>query len=71
MSSSPGGLLFGPNGDRPGRGPGGSHPAAEDRRRRAVAVERMRQLVADGEIDLSAIEGAQEPGGQPVRRITD
>ncbi|MEU9288056.1 type II toxin-antitoxin system VapB family antitoxin [Streptomyces sp. NPDC048275] len=28
-----------------------------DRRRRAVAVERMRQMVAEGEIDFSAIEG--------------
>jgi hypothetical protein len=27
-----------------------------DRRRRAVAVERMRQMVAEGEIDFSAIE---------------
>jgi Arc/MetJ family transcription regulator len=27
-----------------------------DRRRRAAAVERMRQMVAEGEIDLSVIE---------------
>lgn len=27
-----------------------------DRRRRAAAVERMRQMVADGEIDFSAID---------------
>jgi len=27
-----------------------------DRRRRAVAVERMRQMVVEGEIDFSAIE---------------
>ncbi|MBT2545465.1 type II toxin-antitoxin system VapB family antitoxin [Streptomyces sp. ISL-44] len=40
-----------------------------DRRRRAAAVERMRQMVADGEIDFSAIEGGGaeaegEPGGR-------
>ncbi|WP_329217103.1 type II toxin-antitoxin system VapB family antitoxin [Streptomyces sp. NBC_01485] len=32
-----------------------------DKRRRAAAVERMRQMVAEGEIDLSAIE-------KPVRK---
>ncbi|MFC9297944.1 type II toxin-antitoxin system VapB family antitoxin [Streptomyces sp. NPDC057011] len=44
-----------------------------DRRRRAAAVERMRQMVADGEIDFSAIEdgGARAeaedgPGGRPA-----
>lgn len=31
------------------------------RRRRAVALEEMRQMVADGEIDLSILE--REPGG--------
>ncbi|MEV6950956.1 type II toxin-antitoxin system VapB family antitoxin [Streptomyces sp. NPDC051183] len=34
-----------------------------DRRRRAAAVERMRQMVAEGEIDLSAIEGADAGAG--------
>jgi Arc/MetJ family transcription regulator len=29
-----------------------------DRRRRAAAVARMRQMVAEGEIDFSMIEGA-------------
>lgn len=32
-----------------------------DRRRRAAAVERMRQMVAAGEIDLAAIEETEEP----------
>ncbi|MET9515928.1 type II toxin-antitoxin system VapB family antitoxin [Streptomyces sp. NPDC002994] len=31
-----------------------------DRRRRAAAVERMRQMVADGEIDFSVIEPVGE-----------
>ncbi|BCL28987.1 DUF2191 domain-containing protein [Streptomyces aurantiacus] len=35
-----------------------------DRRRRAEAVERMRQMVAEGEIDLSVIE---EPAASQVR----
>ncbi|GIJ22294.1 type II toxin-antitoxin system VapB family antitoxin [Micromonospora lutea] len=30
-----------------------------DRRRRAAAVERMRQMVAEGEIDLSTIESTE------------
>ncbi|MFS4109360.1 MULTISPECIES: type II toxin-antitoxin system VapB family antitoxin [Streptomyces] len=34
-----------------------------DRRRRAAAVKRMRQMVAAGEIDFSLIE---EPGDEPV-----
>ncbi|MGW7363299.1 type II toxin-antitoxin system VapB family antitoxin [Streptomyces sp. NPDC054841] len=32
-----------------------------DRRRRAAAVERMRQMVEDGEIDFSVIERHSEP----------
>ncbi|MFK0217457.1 type II toxin-antitoxin system VapB family antitoxin [Streptomyces vinaceus] len=31
-----------------------------DRRRRAAAVERMRQMVVDGEIDFSGIEGGDD-----------
>lgn len=31
-----------------------------DRRRRAAAVARMREMVADGEIDFSAIEGSED-----------
>ncbi|MER6105306.1 type II toxin-antitoxin system VapB family antitoxin [Streptomyces sp. NPDC001832] len=31
-----------------------------DRRRRAAAVERMRQMVADGEIDFSVIDPGHE-----------
>ncbi|MCP3819074.1 type II toxin-antitoxin system VapB family antitoxin [Streptomyces sp. A3M-1-3] len=34
-----------------------------DRRRRAAAVERMRQMVTEGEIDFSSIES----DGEPVR----
>ncbi|WP_329384190.1 type II toxin-antitoxin system VapB family antitoxin [Streptomyces sp. NBC_01351] len=42
-----------------------------DRRRRAAAVARMRQMVSDGEIDFSAIggddtEAENEPGGRSV-----
>jgi Arc/MetJ family transcription regulator len=37
-----------------------------DRHRRAAAVERMREMVAEGEIDFSVIEP-----GAPVRRIVD
>jgi Arc/MetJ family transcription regulator len=34
-----------------------------DRRRRAAAVERMRQMVASGEIDFSAIDHTTEHTG--------
>lgn len=34
-----------------------------DRRRRAAAVERMRQMVSDGEIDFGAIGYGAEPAG--------
>ncbi|MFF4368702.1 type II toxin-antitoxin system VapB family antitoxin [Streptomyces sp. NPDC001594] len=34
-----------------------------DRRRRAAAVERMRQMVSDGEIDFGAIGYGAEPDG--------
>lgn len=35
-----------------------------DRRRRAAAIVRMRQMVAEGEIDFSVIE---EPDGEGVK----
>ncbi|MEU2428239.1 type II toxin-antitoxin system VapB family antitoxin [Streptomyces sp. NPDC007861] len=34
-----------------------------DRRRRAAAVERMRQMVEEGEVDFSVIETRPRPGG--------
>ncbi|MFJ3171634.1 type II toxin-antitoxin system VapB family antitoxin [Streptomyces roseus] len=34
-----------------------------DRRRRAAAVERMRRMVVDGEIDFSAIEDGRGDAG--------
>ncbi|MFF6999192.1 type II toxin-antitoxin system VapB family antitoxin [Streptomyces sp. NPDC008313] len=43
-----------------------------DRRRRAAAVERMRQMVADGEIDFSVIEEPDDlPSGESAPSAPD
>ncbi|WP_149827387.1 type II toxin-antitoxin system VapB family antitoxin [Streptomyces tailanensis] len=42
-----------------------------DRRRRAAAVERMRQMVAEGEIDFSAIDESAAPTSPARPNITE